>query len=669
MARILILPSFAGANIPAKKATRRVRREDAVRWLSLVCLLSIIAGCGGGAMPTAASSGVPSTAEPPTAPPPTASPPTAQQSGNVSVAPQYLALASGGIAEFTATAPAGTPLVWSVNGVVGGNAELGTVDANGGYTAPSVAHSMNVVVRAAASTSMQGDFATAVVALIQPAVVQASANPQVAYYVLYLPQPGAVTVQFGPDTHYGLQTWAQHTPTTPADYGGQVTLEVAGMRGSSIYHLQATVQLPNGVTYTDIDHSFVTGAPPLTAPLTITTPSGLTPQPGIELFDTMQFGSVAYNPKLAQAFATDLQGNVIWTYSYQNTAVNVISPIKMLPNGHFLMNLTITSGAADSVIPGGSANDVREIDLAGNTLHDLSMAALNEALAARGFAGLSLFVFSHDVLALPNGHYVLLASMSKAVSNITGFPGTTQVSGDVLVDVDANFQPDWVWNSFDHLDINRHPFQFPPDWTHSDSLLYSTDDHDLLLSVRNQNWVIKIDFRDATGTGDILWRLGEGGDFTLLGGVDPTDWFYAQHGMNFFSSNTSGAFELGVLDDGDDRQFPAGVTCGSGGAPPCNYSTVPVLLVDESAMTATLTHHYVAPASLYSYFGGQADLLPNGDIEADFCSVKSGAVVQEFQPGAAVTDTAPPIVWQAVSPGYDQYRALRLPSLYPGVTW
>jgi len=52
------------------------------------------------------------------------------------------------------------------------------------------------------------------------------------------------------------------------------------------------------------------GIPPLTSSLQITTPSGLPPQPGIQLFDTIPFGPTPYNPKLAQAFATDLQGNV-----------------------------------------------------------------------------------------------------------------------------------------------------------------------------------------------------------------------------------------------------------------------------------------------------------------------------------------------------------------------
>jgi arylsulfate sulfotransferase len=617
-------------------------------------------GCGSSVMPA-----------PPSAPSanPLQAPPTPQQMGSVTLNPQNVAVSSGQTLQFTASVAGGGALTWSVNGIAGGNSTVGTVDAAGNYTAPAIAKSSNAVVQAALSSAPQSNAATAVVALLQPGQVQPTANPQVALYTMNLPQPGTVTVQFGTDTTYGTRTWAQPTPSVPVNYGGSVAVQVAGMRGSTNYHLQAIVKLANGVTYTDSDHTFATGIPRLTSPVQISMPSGLPPQPGVQLFDTVEFGSTPYNPQLAQAFATDLQGNVIWTYSYTSSPANVITPIKPLPNGHFILVLTVTTGPTDSAIPPGTANDLREIDLVGNTIHDLPMATLNQSLAANGFPNLNLFAFSRDVLALPNGHYVLLAQMAQAVSNVTGYPATTNVAGDVLIDVDQNYKPDWVWNAFDHLDINRHPFEFPPDWTHSDALLYSSDDHDLLLSIRNQNWIIKISYQDATGTGDIVWRLGPGGNFKLVGGIDPTDWFYAQHGINFFSANTSGLFELGLMDDGDDRQFPPGVNCGSAGAPPCLYSTATVLSVDEAAMTATLVSHYIAPPSLYSFFGGQVDLLPNGDIEVDFCSAKAGATVQEYQPGAAVVETIPQIVWQAVSPGYDQYRAQRLPSLYPGVQW
>jgi arylsulfate sulfotransferase len=622
-----------------------------------VCVLSLwIDGCDGGSGGSMAVT-----------PPSQGAVPGPQQMGVITISPQRVALAGNQSQRFTAGSALRTSLVWSVNGVEGGNASVGTIDSSGNYLAPTIARSMNVVVRSALVSAPQDNFATAVVALFQPGQVQGTANPQVAAYSMVLPQAGTVVVQFGTDARYGLRTWSQSTPAT-SGVGGPVTIEVAGMRGTTTYHLQALVSLPNGVTYADADRVFTTGAPLPTVPVVITTAGGSTPQPGIQLFDSVLFGSTAYNPALAQAFATDLQGNVIWTYRYSGTPANVITPIKLLPNGHFLLNLTVTPPPNGPPIPAGTLNDIREIDLAGNTIRDLSLASLNHALPAHGFSGFNLFAFSRDMLALPNGHFVFLVAMAKEMNDVVGYPGTTNVAGDVLIDVDENYEPDWVWSTFDHLDVNRHPFQFP-DWTHSDALLYSADDHDLLLSVRNQNWIIKIDFKDAAGTGDVLWRLGEGGDFRLIGGVDPTDWFYAQHGMNFFGEATSGVFELGLLDDGDDRMFPPGINCGTEGAPPCLYSTVPVFQIDESSMTATIVYRYSAPASYYSFFGGQADRLANGDIEADFAATQSGAVVQEFQPGSTVVETSPQIVWQALSPGVDMYRAVRLPSLYPGVQW
>ncbi len=636
-------------------------------WIAL--LLMVVAGCGS-SMSTKTQM-----AQPPDPPPPSQPPPTALQVGAVSIQPQNAALAPGQTMQFTATSTSGGQIAWLVNGVPGGNSAVGTIDANGNYTAPPISQSINVVVSAVLVGSTQTNYATAPVALIQSGQVLPTINPQVAVYAIYLPQPGSVAIQFGPDTGYMtiLNTWSQATPTTPNNYGGEVNIEVAGMRASTTYNMQAEVTLANGTTFTDSSHTFTTGDAPQTAPVQITTPNGQTPQAGIELYDALQTNPKAFSPSLAQAYATDLRGNVIWTYSYATAATesSILFPIKPLPNGHFLIyletlsNLFVTPAVPSD--PPKTFNDLREIDLAGNTIHDLPMAQLNQSLAANGY-NITLQSFSHDMLALPNGHLILLAGTVKAFTNLPGYPGTTNVLGDVLIDVDQNYNPVWVWNTFDHLDVNRHPMQFP-DWTHGNALLYSTDDHNLLFSMRHQNWIIKIDYQDGTGTGNILWRLGYQGDFTLVGGTDPTDWFYAQHGMNYFSPNTTGVFELGTFDNGNDRQFPAGVTCGTAGAPACFYSTVPVLQLDETAMTATMISHYIPPASMYSFFGGQADLLPDGNIEADFCAAKAGATVQEYQPGSSVVQTSPQIVWQSVSPGFYQYRALRFPSLYPGVQW
>ena len=40
---------------------------------------------------------------------------------------------------------------------------------------------------------------------------------------------------------------------------------------------------------------------------------------------------------------------------------------------------------------------------------------------------------------LPNGHYLLSIGQG----------------------LDTKLNPDWVWNKFDHMDVNRHPLSFP----------------------------------------------------------------------------------------------------------------------------------------------------------------------------------------------------------------
>ena len=641
---------------PLDDEMRRGRRPASYRaaWLLVLASAVLVNGCG-----YWIRHGYPADQPPPSTPPPSAS-----QNGSVTITPPYVALAESQSFQFAATAVGGGAIEWLVNGIPGGNSAIGTVNATGNYTAPAfILQSENVTVTAELAASAQQNYATAVVAILVGGQVECpdqTKSPLVAEYSMYLPAPGEEYIQFGKTTSYGLNTWQV---ATPSPNGGQVQIFVAGMVGQTLYHMRAQVKLDNGATFTDADQTCMTGTPPATSPVTISTPGGGTPQPGIELWNTLVPST------LTQAFATDLQGNVIWTYSYLHASADTIQGIQLLPNGDLLMVISYLSSLTVGKNSNNLINEIREIDLAGNTVRDLTMDELNQKLAAsnlRDAAGslYQLGSFHHDVLVLPNGHWVVLGTYTRNYTNLPGYPGTTAVLGDAIVDVDQNMNPDWVWNTFDHLDVNRHPMNFP-DWTHSNDLLYSSDDHNLLLSMRHQNWIIKIGFLDGAGSGNVIWRLGEGGDFKLIGGVDPTDWFYAQHGMSYFTPNTAGIFRLGLMDNGNDRIFPSGqVLCEPYKPTTAScYSTVPVLEVNEASMTATLVTHYVPPPSYFSFFGGNAELLDNGDMHVDFCAPLAGAIVQEMIPGTTQ------VVWQATTPNADQFHAFRIPSLYPGVQW
>jgi arylsulfate sulfotransferase len=238
------------------------------------------------------------------------------------------------------------------------------------------------------------------------------------------------------------------------------------------------------------------------------------------------------------------------------------------------------------------------------------------------------------------------------------------------VDLDPNWNPVWVWNEFDHLDVNRHPYLFP-DWTHSNAIIYSSDDGNFIVSIRHQNWLVKVNYANGTGDGNIIWKLGQGGDFTLenngVADTNPADWFYAQHGPHFVGASNAGIFDLALMDNGDDRQFAAGVVCGAAGAPACLYSTVPVMQINESTMTANLFFHQIIPPALYNSFGGNVEVLQNGNVEYDLCgTTPSGLNSSVFE---VTPNSQAQTVWQLQSQGTPLYRSFRIPSLYPGVQW
>jgi arylsulfate sulfotransferase len=563
----------------------------------------------------------------------------------MSISPSAVALAPGQTAQFQLSDNR-KDVVWSVAGVAGGNSTVGTIDANGNYTAPSANTSTSVFIMANSGPK----FATpAEAVIVAPGTVAPTANPQVALYTITPPTDASVTIQFGQTTNYGFTTWTQSTPMG----GGPVAIFVAGMLANTPYHMQAMVKFNSGLTFTDMDHMFTTTALPAEKIpfVTATTSPGMTPQSGIEL---LELNAVTHATQVRVA-ATDLAGNVLWGYDPGPAVIGGPGPVKLMPNGHLLMGF----GSQ----PDGTDGSIQEVDLGGNVVWQMTAAQLNQALAAATCAGCNITVLGthHDFAILPNGHLIVIAAQQKVETGLTGFPNPVTVTGDVIIDLDENHKPVWLWSQFDHLDLNRHPFMFP-DWTHTNSIVYSPDDKDLIISIRHQFWVIKIDYNGGQGTGNIVWKLGFQGDFALQGGTDPIDWFYAQHDANVATMNSSGVFQLILFDNGNNRILDtSGNICGSG--TPC-FSRVPIMQLDEAAKTASI--EWVDNLSpVFSFFGGNAELLANGNVEFDECASSSTtADVLE------VTKTTPPqTVWQMHITGSNAYRVVRTPSFYPGVQW
>ena len=567
---------------------------------------------------------------------------------SVAVSPQAGYVGSAQTLQLTATVMNDTSgVTWSVGGTGGG-----TVDAQGIFTAPTVTQNTTATVTAT-SVKDSTKSASATVNIIAPGVVTTTKNEQVAQYAITVPDGLSVFIEFSEDTSYNLKTWAVAAPSG----GGSVPTLVAGMKGNTPYHMRAVFQQTGTTTnvFTDGDHTFTTSAYLATKlpAITVTTTPGQTPQPGVELLDLVPSG-VKFT-----ALVTDLAGNVIWAYDPGSSIVagTIPQPIKLLPNGHFLI---VFSG----VNPDGVNSVTQEVDLAGNIIWQMTSAQLNTALAAATCAGCNIPVVGthHDFVVLPNGHIVFMGTTQQTVS-VSGTD--TLVTGDVLIDLDENHNPVWLWNAFDHLDINRRPMAFP-DWTHANSVNYSPDDKSLLMSIRHQSWVVKINYNDGAGDGSIIWKLGFQGDFALQSGttnaVDPVDWFSAQHDANIISTNTSGMIDVLLFDNGNQRVLHASpLTLCTPATTPCE-SRVPILHLDETAKTADITWiDKLAPD--FSFFGGSSRLLANGNIEFDECGLQPAAITE-------VTQVMPPqVVWQMKIDSQFAYRGFRIPSLYPGVQW
>src|SRR5262249_19633880 len=155
-------------------------------------------------------------------------------------------------------------------------------------------------------------------------------------------------------------------------------------------------------------------------------------------------------------------------------------------------------------------------------------------LAALGQHAITFF--THDAQRLPNGETAVLA-LTLRTFDVKGTP--TLYQGDMVLVLDQNLQVAWVWDPFIWLNVHRLPtlHEGPSDWMHANSIAWSPADGNLIMSLRSQDWVIKIDYADGRGDGHVIWRLGRGGHFRI-NSADRLPWFSHQHDARYINDST-----------------------------------------------------------------------------------------------------------------------------------
>ena len=181
---------------------------------------------------------------------------TAPDSNTLTLSPATAAVRAGSAQAFTPSL-AGKTWTWSVNGVAGGNATVGTIDANGNYSAPAVLPAPNAVTIGAAETGKPMEAASSSVTLLNPIPVVTGISPtQVNVGTFTLTITGSdfvngATVTFGSTTLAttfvsGTQLTASGTAT--AAQVGAVAVEVMNPEPGAISSNNMSAQVIGTIT-------------------------------------------------------------------------------------------------------------------------------------------------------------------------------------------------------------------------------------------------------------------------------------------------------------------------------------------------------------------------------------------------------------------------------------
>ena len=173
----------------------------------------------------------------------------------LSLSPSTVSVRAGSPQQFTPSL-AGLSLTWSVNGTVGGNSTLGTIDANGNYLAPAVLPTPNSVTISATETSKPSIAGTSDVTLLNPIPQITSVVPaQINVGAFTLTISGAdfvngATVSFGSTnltTTFNSSTQLTASGTATTAQIGSVAVAVTNPNPGSISSNSLNAEVVGGI--------------------------------------------------------------------------------------------------------------------------------------------------------------------------------------------------------------------------------------------------------------------------------------------------------------------------------------------------------------------------------------------------------------------------------------
>jgi hypothetical protein len=303
--------------------------------------------------------------------------------------------------------------------------------------------------------------------------------------------------------------------------------------------------------------------------------------------------------------------------------------------------------------------------------------------------------FHHDAIRGEDGGIVAIGRQPRYVGAYPSdylVPGATApatISDDLLVRFGEDGRDVSVTALSSLLPVTRIGFDSLEenssgslDWAHANAVLLDPSDGGAIVSLRNQDAIVKIR-ADAAGRPEVEWILGNHANWTpslvdrLLDPAGELEWPYHQHGPELVASDAR-TTTLVVFDNGNHRDVPFDEDYASGP----ELSRVVSYTIDRVTRTVRQDWAFVTTSvgPLFSQATGNAEPLENGDVLAayGFLTEVGGIPNADLglgQNAVRVIELDPVTldeVWHlslstplADNPsGWFAYRAHRIPSLY-----
>ena len=210
------------------------------------------------------------------------------------------------------------------------------------------------------------------------------------------------------------------------------------------------------------------------------------------------------------------------------------------------------------------------------------------------FAPAGLQIDEHELLVLPNGHYLVTAMETRTMDMsqiVAGGKRNAQVIGYHLIEMDTQDNPVFIWRCWDHYQVTDAEYvdltQNWIDYLHTNSIAVDLDGH-YLTSPKLLNEITKINRH----TGEIMWRLGGKNNQFALTNMD--ELFSMQHSIR-------------VLPNGNYMLFD------NGNYHEPHYSRALEFKVNTENMTVTRVWEFRDTPDKQSHYKGNVQRLPNGN--------------------------------------------------------